>query len=313
MRNWVYIQFRIIYPIVCIVFILSLGTLIFSWTKPSKLWFGNITKFTDDTMPWDKSGEYVAMCLAVRDQHNDLPEWLQHHYHHHSIRRFYIMDDDSHPPHHLSKNFGIPNKHITHRYFANRSSSIQFEIYEMCHKDYGTMHRWIALFDADEFLEVKAPATLNTFLKNYEYVGGIGVSWEMYGSSGHLTRPEAGVRKSYTQCLPNLPHLDNKHINTIFNTAHFSGRMTNPHTVLLNGNKTMIDEHGKSIPGNGPFRTPITKDILALHHYVVKSKEDFILKMHRGAGDGISTNWDFWKHVETFSTEKCTSLTTYVP
>lgn len=32
--------------------------------------------------------EYVAMCVAVRDQARDLPEFLIHHYHHFGIRRF---------------------------------------------------------------------------------------------------------------------------------------------------------------------------------------------------------------------------------
>lgn len=34
--------------------------------------------------------EYVAMCVAHRNQVEDLPEFLRHHYYQHGIRRFYV-------------------------------------------------------------------------------------------------------------------------------------------------------------------------------------------------------------------------------
>ena len=34
-------------------------------------------------------GQYVAMCLAIKDQHHDIREWLQHH-HSLGVGRFYI-------------------------------------------------------------------------------------------------------------------------------------------------------------------------------------------------------------------------------
>lgn len=32
--------------------------------------------------------EYLAICVSMKDQERDLPEWLVHHYHHVGIRRF---------------------------------------------------------------------------------------------------------------------------------------------------------------------------------------------------------------------------------
>ncbi|CAF3356945.1 unnamed protein product [Rotaria socialis] len=259
------------------------------------------------------TGEYVAFCVVVRNQHNDLPEWLQHHYFHHNIRRFYIMDDNSYPPHYLSQNFGIPREAITHRYLQNVTTAIQHGVYNICHEDYGTKHQWIALFDVDEFLEVRLPATLNTFLKKHENAGGVGVNWQIYGSSGHLTRPTAGVRKSYFKCISDESNPHNTHIKTISNTAYFLGMDGNPHTVLLNKGKTTVDEHGKPIPGNGPCRVPVTKDIILLHHYVLKSKEEYVEKMLRGSANRNKKDWNFWNHIEMYSNASCTSMTKYNP
>lgn len=53
--------------------------------------------------------EYLAICLYVKNQAQDLPEFFQHHYHEMGIRRFYVMDDGSDPPmsSYMDK-FGIP-------------------------------------------------------------------------------------------------------------------------------------------------------------------------------------------------------------
>lgn len=57
--------------------------------------------------------EYLAVCLFVRDQAQDLVEFFQHHYYEMGIRRFYVMDDGSNPPmsHYMDK-FGIPEEAV---------------------------------------------------------------------------------------------------------------------------------------------------------------------------------------------------------
>lgn len=60
--------------------------------------------------------EYMAICMAVKDQPMDLPEFFTHYYFHLGIRRFYIFDDGSEPP--LSTaSYPIPSSAITWVYF----------------------------------------------------------------------------------------------------------------------------------------------------------------------------------------------------
>ena len=42
-------------------------------------------------------GGYLAICLVVRNQHADLPEWLDYHAHL-GAAHIYVMDDSSNPP-----------------------------------------------------------------------------------------------------------------------------------------------------------------------------------------------------------------------
>lgn len=57
--------------------------------------------------------EYLAVCLFVRDQAQDLVEFFQHHYYEMGIRRFYVMDDGSNPPmSHYMEKFGIPEEAV---------------------------------------------------------------------------------------------------------------------------------------------------------------------------------------------------------
>lgn len=57
--------------------------------------------------------EYLAICLYVKNQAQDLPEFFQHHYYEMGIRRFYVMDDGSDPPMstYMGK-FGVPEEAV---------------------------------------------------------------------------------------------------------------------------------------------------------------------------------------------------------
>jgi hypothetical protein len=153
----------------------------------------------------DPDDEYVAICMAVKGQHLDLPEVFIHHYHHLGIRRFYIMDDGSEPPLSSYEDYGIPRKHLTFHYWnrtTDRVPSMQHHVYQTCVNLYRDRHVWMAFFDADEMLEMTGEETLTEMLKRFEKnrsIGALAVSWKTHGSNGLLTRPES-ARKAFTDC-----------------------------------------------------------------------------------------------------------------
>lgn len=265
--------------------------------------------------------ENVAFCLAVKDQSRDLPEFLVHHYHHHGIRRFYIMDDRSQPPLSSFSDYGIPRSAITFKYneIPVDTQWMQYAIYDECAKLYGSRHRWLAFIDADEFFETKSNESLHLILKEFDQldsVGALGVNWRIHTSSGLLTRP-ASVRKSFTSCIADdidytaFSWKDNKLIKSIVKSSFYSGPI-NPHKFNLKGGAQTVGEHGDVIE-DGAVRVPITRDRIAIHHYAIKSREEFEEKMKRSNAMGQAKGWDYWDHLEGLPQLECKEMSVYEP
>ncbi|CZR50135.1 uncharacterized protein PAC_00007 [Phialocephala subalpina] len=266
--------------------------------------------------------EYVAICLAIGNQAKDLPEWLTHHYYHLGIRRFYIMDDGSEPPISEMEDFGIPRSALTFTYQdrEDRASNQQTVFYDICLRNYGSLHHWIAFFDADEFLEVTSPnETFRGILEQFETndgVGALGVSWKVHTSNGLLTRPES-CRKSFTTCIYDAPEdqgrsSDNRHVKSLVRPSKAVKPSGNPHKFDLVEGAVTVGEHGDMVVTEA-FRYPVTRDRLALHHYAVKSKEEYEEKLHRGNGMTDPKKGNFWEWIETMPHTNCTEMVEYDP
>lgn len=267
--------------------------------------------------------EYVAICLAIKDQSRDLPEWLTHHYHHVGIKRFYIMDDGSDPP--LSSrniSYGIPESAITFHYQdrATRAPAMQGVFYSQCVEWHGSNHTWMAFIDGDEFFEATSKEeTLEEILKGFEpddLVGALGVNWQVHTSNGLLKRPES-ARKAFTKCLVDSTAEehggtdDNHHIKSIVKTSFFTGTQ-NPHKFSLRDGAMTVGEMGDVIESIA-WRSPITRSRIALHHYSVKSREEYEEKMQRSNGMNDPKGNGYWEHVESFPSEDCKSMAQYNP
>ncbi|KAK8138265.1 hypothetical protein PG984_001645 [Apiospora sp. TS-2023a] len=317
---------------------------------------------TDPDAQQQSRDEYVAICLAVRDQGPDLPEFLQHHYYNIGVRRFYLMDDGSRPP--LSAlgadgAYGVPAEALTFVYYdeSARVHDMQHKVYNDCVHVWGANHTWMAFIDADEFLDVlgaspppppvpSKPAssllssfwpfsssslptkqmnssstqngttetdggdggsgereTLESILRELEpvpHVGALGVNWQMHTSNGRLTRAES-VRAAYTECIYDDPAhegegSDNKHIKSIVRVRDYE-RPINPHKFTLKGQQVTVGEHRDAV-AHFAFRQPITRDRLSLHHYAVKSRQEYEEKVMRSNAMSAPKDEGFWNHVE---------------
>ncbi|TVY26166.1 Glycosyltransferase family 92 protein [Lachnellula hyalina] len=268
--------------------------------------------------------EYLAICLSVKDQTRDLPEWFTHHYHHIGVRRFYVMDDGSDPP--LSSrdiDWGIPRPAITFHFQdrATRVHRMQAAFYAQCAEWHGTNHTWMAFIDVDEFLEATSKKeTVNDVLKSFDSddrVGALGVNWKTHTSQGLLKRPES-CRKAFTTCLVDTPKElyggtdDNHHIKSIVKMSLFDSCL-NPHKFNLKDGAMTVGENGDVIDSIA-WRSPVTRDRIALHHYSVKSKEEYEQKLLRGNGMSNPKNQAYWNHVENdIPQEECNEMAQYNP
>ena len=291
---------------------------------------------TPPLVPGDDE-EYVALCMAVKDQVEDLPEYLEHHYYHLGVRRFYIMDDGTDPPLSTAKGlgeWGIPDSAITFHYFnrSERTGSMQHAMYAHCHEWHGHQHKWFGFFDADEFLSMTShhttlpdgqrEETLVSFLHTFDpdpSVGAIALNWLMHTAS-NLTHkpPTGGLRAKFRQCLDNSPGNEaiddnNTVVKCFVKSSHFNGG--GMHTFNLKNGSRHVGELGSdddsvSLPWT---RKPVTHARIALHHFGFLSREHYEEKVQRGNAFDVQRTWKQWESVQNGSSVECGELAAYYP
>ncbi|KAL8832884.1 MAG: hypothetical protein Q9170_004704 [Blastenia crenularia] len=267
------------------------------------------------SLPSPDNEEYIAFCLNVRDQYRDLPEFLQHHYHHHGIRRFYIMDHASKPP--LStQTYGIPSSATTFEYFYNTDieGKGQYRTYNECNRRFGDRHTWIGYLDLDDYLQMTGHETLVEFLQSFHHnqkIGAVAVNWRTHTSSGLNRRPPEGNRKALTECIIDDPKQDNRYIKSFVKTEYYKNTISS-RMFALNNDTITVGENGDKI--KAPWRVPITRDRWALHHYGVKSKEQYEETGYR-VKNGMEEPVDMkeWNHIEDMDHVECPELSKYDP
>lgn len=259
-----------------------------------------------------RDDEYVSVCMAVKDQGPDLPEWFVHHYYHLGIKRFYIMDDGSDPPLSEMEDLGIPREHVTFQYFSKSEHSMYMQeyVYNVCVEKYRSNHTWMAFLDADEYLEMTGKENLNQFLEKFENdkrVGAVYPSWMTHSSAGLLKRAKS-VRKAYIDCI-----WDGEGHNVLGKTIAKLSLYAGPNTVHQVHSKDgaiTVDENGVEAPIR---RYSPTRDKIALHHYALKSREEYQEKVDRGNAMSSPKDWAFWDSVEGMSGIECLSMSEYYP
>lgn len=274
------------------------------------------------TLPPADNEEYIAICLGVRDPDIDISEWFTHYYHHHGIRRFYVIDDGSEPPLSERENiYDIPSSAITFDYISRdeRPKDIQkYMFMERCTKPNRGKHTWMGYLDADEFIEMrepnvyKRPKTLVQWLKAWEThpdIGAVAAQWLTHNSNGLEKRPLTSCRKAFTRCIVNDDEGDNKHVK-MFAKLDLVEDFESVHWVITGNGTRQVGEHGDD---TGPRRFPITHDYWAIHHYGIKSKEQFDEKHARNAALDFPTADDLFDRVNSFDSYDCPVLASYYP
>ena len=262
--------------------------------------------------------EYFSLCVAAKDQAQDLPEFLSHHYHHMNVSRFYIMDDRSDPPLETFDYPEIPRSALTFNHYTEARGEwgqMQLWIYEECMFHYRANHTWMGFIDVDEFLEIRTNETMEGILREFpNNTGQLSVNWKMQTSSGLIHRPKS-VRESFVTCIKNGPDiddetLDDRHVKSIVRTEKYNG-IQSPHMFRLKDDAISVGEDGKTFSPGHAWRIPITRERTVLHHYVLKSKDEFQEKADRWKGE-IPKGWDFWDRLEKTPHMDCPEMARYV-
>lgn len=274
------------------------------------------------------ASSHTAICAIVRDQNDDLEEWIQHH-RSIGIQKFYIYDNGSNPP-----ASSVLHEHITSAVVtyipipdALNGTNPQFTAYNRCLATYSTLHKFIGFIDVDEFVIVGLRrVNIGKLLDHYRDFGGLSLNWKIFGSSGHDNRPIGGVLQNYCTCQPGF----DMHTKVFVNTAKVNsleaedplcsygdeqGKVlftTNPHNVCF-ARKDLFSVSITFKEVRGPFQDlRVTAPLMFINHYMTKSRSDYQRKIERGRADlpvrrGDPTHdrsWELFESVQSACTSR---------
>ena len=141
---------------------------------------------------------------------------------------------------------------------------------------------WIASIDADEFLYPTDGGDIRNTIANFSNTSGIGVYWQIYGSSGHASKPEGLVVQNFSRRAASDYYL-NRHIKSIVRPNHVIEPLGS-HVFKLQGN--FVDAGGKELhfdPPFGYFEQHVPDySRLRINHYHTLSRKQYEKKAKRG-------------------------------
>lgn len=227
---------------------------------------------------WGMTAPRIALCAIVRNEIRSLVEWLAH-YKVLGVDDFLIYDNDSTDGtsdllRALDEAGEVVHLDWPHAVGA-RPQRLAYE-HARKHSDAD----WLAFFDADEFLVLHQDASIGGFLQRFEAdVSAVAVNWIVFGSGGQEAWRALPVTERFTDALP-ADARENRTVKAIGRRARLSG--TGIHRVAVAEGRYVMPS-GRDAVFEGLTATVAPEvAVAALHHYAVKSREEFAEKRARG-------------------------------
>ena len=248
----------------------------------------------------------LAVVSIMKNEAPYAKEWLDYHFLA-GVNHFYIFDNES--PDNLKEilqpyiDAGI----VTYIFYPGKAR--QYEAYNEAIQKYKFFCRYIAFIDADEFIFPQKNSTVSEvvdeILKDYPNAGGLAVNIYNFGSNFQEKADyskgvlERFTRRAPVDWVPPLEALGNlpggtAHVSTITNPRKVD-YFASPHFAYYFEGTQAINSNGKVVPIF--YNNPPTVDKIVMNHYSIKSKEEYLKKVRRGAADHLD---DFYK-IEWFN------------
>jgi len=216
----------------------------------------------------------LALTAIFRNEAPYLKEWIEFH-REVGFDHFYLFDNlsvDSYLPvlqtyieHGIVDLFSWPLEHTQ----QNDWTDIQCLAYEKALQLARDQAKWLAIIDVDEFLFPAKKRSLVEILSQYENFGGIGVNWQVFGTSRVSKIPEN--RLLIETLHLKLPENDsaNRFIKSIVQPKFVLG-CTNPHYVVYRPGYFQVNSD--SIPFIGSESPYVQIDTIRINHYRLRDE-----------------------------------------
>ncbi len=133
-------------------------------------------------------------------------------------------------------------------------------------------YKWLALLDIDEFLFSPVSKTLPPILDRFEHAGGIGVNWQLFGTSCvPQIDPNQRLIEALTYRFPKDLGV-NHHVKPIVRPDRVL-ICESPHFAIYKEPFRQLTTNG--IPFEGPISPTICTELLRINHYVLRDLNYF--------------------------------------
>ena len=224
------------------------------------------------------AGERIALCGIVRNEIRGIVEWLAHYkalgFHDLLIYDNESSDGTSEVLRALDEAGELVHLDWPHAVGA-RPQRLAYE-----HARKHSEADWLAFFDADEFLVLPRDAGIGDFLARFgAEVAAVAVNWVVFGSGGQDVWRALPVVERFTDALPPAAR-ESRTVKALGRRERLAG--TGIHRVAVREGR-YVTPSGRVAEFDGLTAT-VAPDVAvaALHHYAVKSLEEFAEKRARG-------------------------------
>ncbi len=214
---------------------------------------------------------YASVCAIAKDEEPTIRAWA---FYHLAIgfEHITLFDNNSAVP--LKDVFAdLMREGVVAVIDLDSRENQQLSAYFSYIKQFPSFSRWVAFIDIDEYVVPKKHADIKEFLADYEEFAGVGISWKIFGSNGHLARPRTSVPEAYPRFIGK-----DRQIKSIVQ-PQFVLKPVSPHHFEFAQDKYCVNED--RIPILGPFSYH-SSETIQINHYYYQSQQDWHEKMERG-------------------------------
>lgn len=220
----------------------------------------------------------IAIGAIMKDEGPYLKEWLDFHILV-GVKKFFLYDNGS-----TDNTMDILAPYIERgivEYHWFPGTRMQMPAYLDIINNHTDDTRWLALIDLDEFLVPVEHETIPEFLHTLpQNFAQLVVTWVMYGSAGHKTKPDGLLMENYkwhAKRQSGIKSIINSRLLVKYHSLHanFIGGFT-------------IDNNGKKLGRINQTHNPPPYNKLRCNHYYTKSYEEYMAKFRRGTATGQS-------------------------
>jgi hypothetical protein len=228
-----------------------------------------------------RPSHYLSVCAIFRDEGPYLREWIEFH-RLQGVEHFYLYDN-------LSTDDGpeilapyVETGVVTLRSWGHQPGQLLAYFDSVVRLRTGYETHWCAFLDIDEFLYSPTGRPVAELLAAYGDAPAVGVNWCVYGTGGHVHKPEGLVTESYTR-RAELGHPLNEHIKSIVQPSRTAlRRPADPHHFPYVAGWAVNEQRE---PIQGPFARPPSHEFLRVNHYWSKSEDEAIAKAGKRRSD----------------------------